>query len=542
MTSAERQPAEEVLRESEARYQNLFNGVPVGLYRTTPAGQFLDVNPALVEILGYPDRESLLAVNAVNVYVNPEDRQRWKALMERDGVVSGFEVRFARGDGKIIWVENNARVVRDADGRVLYYEGSNQDITERKRAEAAYEGLYRASIELQESLTIEKRLDRLLQTARGILELDRLNVLLADSEGRWLCAVACLGVEEPLEAIRVPIGPEGGGLAHAYLTKQPVVWGGGGPVPPELRLKPPYDAIEAFRSRVFAILPLVVEGRAIGVLGGDRKRTQKPLDAVTLELFQLFAGQAALSIDHARLFDAQARRAEELARSNAELEQFGSVASHDLQEPLRMVASFTQLLAKRYRGKLDAEADEFIAYAVDGATRMQRLINDLLTYSRVGRLGKPFELTDCEAVLDRTLADLRVTIEENGAVITHDPLPTLMADVTQLRQLFQNLIGNALKFRSDKPTEVRVGAERTDGTWLFSIRDNGIGIDPQQQDRVFVIFQRLHTRDEYPGTGIGLAICRRIVEQHGGRIWVESEPGKGATFYFTLSDGGGPLA
>jgi PAS domain S-box-containing protein len=229
----------------------------------------------------------------------------------------------------------------------------------------------------------------------------------------------------------------------------------------------------------------------------------------------------------------------DLERSNAELEQFAYVASHDLQEPLRMVSSFTQLLSQRYKGKLDADADDFVTYAVDGANRMQRMISDLLAYSRVGTRGKPLELTYCEVVFDHTLANMKLAIEESGAMITHDPLPSVMADDSQLVQLFQNLIDNAIKFRGDQPLQVHVGVESKDGEWVFSVRDNGIGIDPQYKDRIFVIFQKLHVGGQYPGTGVGLATCRKIVERHGGRIWVESEPGKGATFYFTMPNRGG---
>ncbi len=223
----------------------------------------------------------------------------------------------------------------------------------------------------------------------------------------------------------------------------------------------------------------------------------------------------------------------DLERSNVELEQFAYITSHDLQEPLRMVASYVQLLARRYKGKLDADADDFIAYAVDGATRMQQMINDLLAYSRVGTRGSGSEPADCEAILDRVLAHLRVAIEESGAVVTHDPLPTVMADVSQLTQLFQNLIGNAIKFHDEEPLRVHISAEQKGNEWVFSVCDNGIGIDPEYANRIFVIFERLHGK-EYPGTGIGLAICKRIIERHRGRIWMESEPGKGSTFYFTI--------
>lgn len=368
----ERKQAEEALKESEARYRTLFEGVPIGLYRSTPDGRFLDVNPAMAQMLRYPDRESMLGINAKDFYVNPEDRKRWQAIIERKGVVENFEHRIRRKDGRIILVQDTARVVFGDQRQVLFYEGSLQDITERKQTE-----------------------EKLKQT-----------------------------------------------LA-------------------------------------------------------------------------------------------------ELERSNKELEQFAYVASHDLQEPLRMVSSYTQLLARRYKDKLDEDANDFITYAVDGATRMQTLINDLLTYSRIGTPVRPFKPTDCERVLQNVLNNLKVAIEENGASVTHEPLPTIMADSFQLIQLFQNLIMNAIKFRSKAPPRVHISAERGANEWIFSVRDNGIGIDPQYKERIFMIFQRLHGKGEYSGTGIGLAICKKIVEYHFGKIWVESESGKGAIFYFTFPLEGG---
>ena len=230
--------------------------------------------------------------------------------------------------------------------------------------------------------------------------------------------------------------------------------------------------------------------------------------------------------------------AEELARSNVDLQQFAYVASHDLQEPLRAVAGCVQILQKRYRGQLDGGAEELIAHAVDGAARMQTLINHLLSYSRVGTRGKGFETTDGNAVLKAALANLAAAIAESGAVITHDELPLIRADAAQLTQVLQNLIGNALKFRGAAPPAIHLGVQRRQAEWLFSVRDNGIGILPDYFDRIFVIFQRLHTRNEYPGTGIGLAICKKIVERHGGRMWVESQAGAGSTFFFTIPAGG----
>ncbi len=236
-----------------------------------------------------------------------------------------------------------------------------------------------------------------------------------------------------------------------------------------------------------------------------------------------------------RQSDELARVNDDLRRSNAELEQFAYVASHDLQEPLRMVSSYVEILAEDYSGRLDADADRFIGYVVDGATRMRGLIDDLLTYSRVGTQGKPFDTIDCNLVMERVLMDQAPTLEECGARVTYTDLPVVSGDDTQLAQLLQNLVGNALKYRRAVPPRVDVCAVERRGAWTFSVSDNGIGIAPRHYERIFQMFQRLHHRGEYPGSGIGLAVCQKIVERHGGRIWVESELGKGSTFHFTIS-------
>jgi len=220
--------------------------------------------------------------------------------------------------------------------------------------------------------------------------------------------------------------------------------------------------------------------------------------------------------------------------SNRELEQFAYVASHDLQEPLRMISSFTQLLEMRYRDRLDDDADDYIDFIVEGANRMKKLIDDLLMFSRLNTEAKPFESINMGELTNAVISYLKPTIEETNAKITQEPLPIIRGDPSQIRQLLQNLISNAIKFRGDEPPEIHISAEELEKEWLISVIDNGVGIDLEHQDKIFKIFNRLHTREEYPGTGIGLAICKRIVNRHGGKIWVESEPPKGSTFYFTI--------
>jgi|HubBroStandDraft_6_1064221.scaffolds.fasta_scaffold04923_5 signal transduction histidine kinase len=278
-------------------------------------------------------------------------------------------------------------------------------------------------------------------------------------------------------------------------------------------------------GEVLALLFLSVAAIVVGQEMGQRRRAEEEVLILNVDLEKRVAERTA-ELDE---------RASDLARSNSELQQFAYVASHDLQEPLRMVASFTQLLAKRYEDKLDDDARDFINYAVDGATRMQTLISDLLNYSRVGTQGKPLVPTDSDALFRRVLDTLQFSIKESNAVIVSDPLPMVLADPQQLGQLFQNLLTNAIKFRGEQAPNIRILTERNGNDWKISVRDNGIGISPEHTDRIFIIFQRLHTKTEYPGTGIGLAICKKIVERHGGRIWFEPSPGGGTTFCFTIS-------
>ncbi|HBA82812.1 MAG TPA: hypothetical protein DCZ95_01840 [Verrucomicrobia bacterium] len=296
------------------------------------------------------------------------------------------------------------------------------------------------------------------------------------------------------------------------------------------------------------VLPLLAGGKAFGAIS-IYSREPDPFLEDEVKLLSELAGDLAYGIDairlriaHVRAEQALRRTAEELARSNQELEQFAYVASHDLKEPLRMVTGFMSLLKSRCQGQLDDKADEYISFATEAATRMQELIDALLSYSRVGR-GNATESVAAAQAVERALGNLQIQREESGAAITMDSLPTVQVNAVELTQVFQNLIGNALKFRRpDAAPRVHIGVREIGGeqacaprsSWLFTVQDNGIGIDPTFANRIFMIFQRLHTRDEFPGNGVGLAICKKIVERHGGKIWVESEPGKGAAFCFTL--------
>jgi PAS domain S-box-containing protein len=264
-------------------------------------------------------------------------------------------------------------------------------------------------------------------------------------------------------------------------------------------------------------------GQVQGVFAAARDITEKKAAETELERYRL------------HLEELVSQRTEELSRSNRDLEQFAYAASHDLQEPLRMIAGYMQLLSERYKGQLDEKADKYIDYSVDGALRMSVLIRDLLDYSRVNTRGEELRKVDCNKAFESAMRNLGSAIKESNANITHDSLPVLSADQTQLAQLFQNLVGNAIKFRSpQRPPQIHVSARKDQTHWIFRVQDNGIGFEQQYEDKIFMIFQRLHGRGQYPGTGIGLAICKRIIERHGGKIWADSEPDKGTNFFFTI--------
>lgn len=552
----------------------------LGLYRTTPAGQFLDVNLTMVEMLGYPDREALLAIKVAALYVNPEDRKRWQALMEHEGFVRGFEVRFRRYDGTIVWVENAARVNRDADGRVLYYEESNQDVSERKRAEAIRHALYRASLQIQEPLSLQERLNRLIRTVKPVLEMDRIGILLADSEDRWLQTVAGGGAEEPLAAIQVPIGAAGGAPAEAYRTQQMIVWDDRVPLPDALRLKPPYDQIKSLRSRAFALIPLVVQGQAVGVLGADRKYTRRPLDAATLEFLQLFASQAAVGIENARLYEEQRLaaihleakiedRTRELKVTNVQLEaasrhksEFLANISHELRTPLNAILGFSELLRDQAFGSVTEKQGRYIGHIHSSGKHLLALINDLLDLSKVeeGKIALRPEVFVLHEALTAALTEIRLQAEAKQLQIELqvDPaLTTLTADPIRLKQIVLNLLSNAVKFTPEGGAVIvsahigSRGGVSTEGSRLdpkpytlypgefieIAVADTGIGIKAEDLPKLFQPFTQLESpvtmRNQ--GTGLGLALTKRLVELHGGQIVAASEgEGRGSTFTVCL--------
>lgn len=510
---SDRKAAEQKLRESEQMYRTLVEESLQGILilRGFPP-RIVHCNSAFANIAGFTIEEmlSMSGEQVINL-VHPDDRavmiKRYTDRLQGLPVEPRYEFRGLRKDGSTRWLESSSCVVQ--------YEGQPAilatfvDITGRKMAEEA----------LRES---EKRYRLLAENISDVIWVTDLNmrpVYISPSVERLLGYTVEESMSRRAEDALTPASLKRAAesLAQALSLKEPRAEDAFKAKSLDLEFKRK-DGSTVWVSTKVSIMR-DAEGRPYAILGvlhdiTERKRSEEMLE----------------------------RQAKELARSNSELQTFAYVASHDLQEPLRIVSSYVQLLARRYKGKLGADADDFINYAVDGVTRMQALINDLLAYSRVGTQGKPLQPTDSQEVVNRVITILQKKIEETGAVVTVDPLPVVLADANQLMQVFQNLIGNALKFHGEQPPRIHISAERRGDEWVFSVRDNGIGIDPQYHERIFNMFQRLHSREEYEGTGIGLAICKKIVERHGKRIWVESQLGEGSTFYFTMPIVGGEQA
>ena len=429
--------------------------------------------------------------------VHEDDRQRFLATRNAAiaaGQGGSVEFRLVRTDGEVLWVHSSQRIFLDDTGTSVRMLAAMLDITERKAADAALresEARFRNLTALSSDWYWEQDAQFRFTMVSGGIE-ENLGIapqefigrtrwdgpLIGATEEQMAAHRATLEAHRPFEEFEYGRRDPAGALHYISASGEPM-----------------FDDAGAFRGY-----------RGVGRDVTARRSAQEELRAAH----------------------------DELSRSNAELEQFAYVASHDLQEPLRMVSSYTQLLGKRHGDKLDGDAREFMAYIVDGAARMKQLIEDLLAYSRVGTRGKDFKPVRLEAAVERARVNLRGALEDSGGEIAHDPLPEVEGDESQLVQLFQNLAGNALKFHGEEKPRIQISALEKDTEWEVSVQDNGIGIEPQYFERIFMVFQRLHDKGQYPGTGIGLAICKKVVDRHGGRIWVESAPGKGSRFVFTL--------
>ncbi|EPX60230.1 Phytochrome, two-component sensor histidine kinase [Cystobacter fuscus DSM 2262] len=530
-------------RQAEERFRSLINATAQAVWVTRPDGLALEDSPSWREFTGqtYEEYRGFGWLGAVH----PDDQERvrrgWEAgrALKRPYEV---EMRVRRKDGSHATILSRAVPLYSAPGEVREWVGTSLDVTAQRSAEESsrrleseqrtrqLEALHaRVSEVLSQEVSPERMMQECAEVMTRCLPMFPLSQLWAwDREAKVLRLKGHAGPSIPPSIQMDRLEPGQGVAGRVGQSRQLLHSNDALRHPGVARAR---DWLEAQGLTSFVGIPLQVRGQLVGVftLFG-----MQPLEEETLITLSTVAEALSQGLERRRAELALQAHATELARSNEELQQFAYVASHDLQEPLRMVASFTQLLARRYKGRLDSDADEFIAFAVDGVTRMQRLIQDLLAYSRVGTKGHEFKPVEAGPALDKALANLKTLVDETGASITQGPLPRVMADESQLTQLFQNLVGNALKFRGPKPTRIRVDAERQGDSWRFTVSDNGIGIEPQYFERIFIIFQRLHNKEDYPGTGIGLAICKKIVERHGGRIGLESYPGQGSVFWFTL--------
>jgi PAS domain S-box-containing protein len=498
----ERKRTEQQMAHNAERLRALFDSSPDAIY-VHKQGIFQLVNPAAMRLFGAATPEQLVGRSILDT-VHPDERQHMaRALLDDPREAAARpqrEQRRVRLDGSDLWVDFTVAPVRwEGEECTLVFL---RDATTKKQMRDAYElqqAILKEAMEsISEGLWVFDGRHRLVAANKRLAELVQYPPEMLTPGTNF----------ETLMRFGVQRGDFGDGDKEKLLVE---------------RLKT-VEAREPFMFERAAPGGKTLEVRYSPMPGGGFVCTlsditaRKEFENALAELNEKLMGQT-----------------KELQRSNEELEQFAYVASHDLQEPLRSIGSYCQLLQRRYKGKLDKDADEFIGFAVDGAKRMQVLINDLLKYSRVGTRGKAFESVDCNQLVREAISNLRQAIEDAGAEVTADELPTLDGDAVQLGQLFQNLIANAIKFHGAEPPKVHVSAHAENGEIVLSVRDNGIGIDPRHAERIFQIFQRLHERGKYPGTGIGLAVCKKIVTRHGGRIWVESVPGQGSDFRFTLA-------
>ncbi len=552
--------AEEALRSASLYTRGLIEASLDPLVTISLEGKITDVNKA-TELVTGAAREQLIGMDFSNYFTEPDKARKGYQQVFADGFVTDYPLTIHHKDGTLTDVLYNAAVYKNEVGKIQGVFAAARDVTERKAAQER-ENVTNSLLQMfAQKVSRKAYLDSTVERVHDWSGCEFIGIRIRDAEGN-IPYESYVGFDKDFLALEsaLHLGRDKcicirSILENPHEQEMMFMTGGGSfycndslaflkGLPEQYHKEYRANCMKmGFQS--IAVIPIRYHEQVVGAIHiTDFKKGMVPLSKIQFietsiapligEAVQRFTAEAELEKHRLHLEELVKQRTEELTRSNKELEQFAYVASHDLQEPLRMIAGYTQLLQRRYKDKLDEDANQFIFYTVDGVLRMQTLINDLLTYSRLETRGKVFEPANCQAILDDVLVTLQMTIEESGAIITHGPLPTVQADRIQLFQLFQNLIGNAIKFRGDKPPLIHIEAKPQQKRWLFSVRDNGIGLEPQYMERIFVIFQRLHSRDKYPGTGIGLAICKKIVERHGGRIWVESQPGNGSTFYFII--------
>ena len=549
----ERIKAIEALRISEARFRSLVESSLAGIYRSNFHGEFLFVNEAIAGIFEFDSAAEMVREGTVVRYKDPADRERILKMLKSTGRVDAMEVEMVTKKGNIKTILLSAAVFRDIiTGTVL-------DITELKRAGEVTREAERSKVlaEIYDAIAnvvtdYQELLDTVARYIGGLMKAPCVVRILSE-DGMWLDPAAFFHNDPELAQLMrqfIAANPQRSDAGvGGKLFKEGRQLSFGSPEEIWKSVKPEFHAVMRRLGIESALVtPLRSEGKIIGLIACFRAVGKDSFSPEERILIQDLADRAALAISVARLFRSLRREldlrvkaekvmksyAEELERSNADLEQFAYIASHDLREPLRSVDGFLRLLARRYKGLLDEKADRFIEFALAGAERMQKIIDDLLEFSRVSTKARSFEPTDSGAALSQALENLAAAVSETSASVSREQLPVVTADPVQLAQVFQNLIANAIKFRAaERRPVVHVSAEEKEDEWVFSVEDNGIGMDTAYRDRIFEMFQRLHG-PEYPGTGIGLAVCKKIVERHGGRIWVESVPGAGSAFYFTI--------
>jgi len=503
-------------------------------------GTILTWNSGAQRIYGYTAEEAV--GRPITILIPDGHEEEMPDTLEairRGERIDHFETKRVRKDGVLIDVSLTVSPIRNAKGEITGASSIARDITDRKRAEQALaweSDINRAMADLSGALLASAQIDdisiRVLAHAKSLTSSKYGFVGYIDPEtGFWIPTTMSYNVWDEclVENKKLVFRKFGGMWGWVLDNREPLMTNS--PALDERSTGVPEGHVPIER---FLAAPAMLGDELVGMVAlANPVRDYEERDMSAVKRLAEFY---ALAVQRMRAEQELAQRAESLARSNGDLQQFAYVASHDLQEPLRMVASYVRLLQQRYQDKLDEDANTFIDYAVDGASRMQDLITGLLDYSRVSACSEPFAPVECEAALDAALANLRVSIDESGAVVTHDPLPTVTGDRLQITQLLQNLIGNAVKYRGTDPPRVHVSCQREEDGCVFCVRDNGVGIAPENRERIFRMFERIGTESQRAGTGIGLAVCKRIVERHGGRIWVESEAGRGSMFCFSIPE------